>query len=286
MPEIAELLDRIDELYQVCLELSSQMKIQGKRGPKVRVNFLKRLKSIERILSVAYKSISEYKDPTLEKHLHKMKKNVDEITYLIDTKRKIREKYREILNERGITIKDQRGIVNCLEKGYYASVHWLNCCLANPIYDFIENARYIIDTRIFPETMRIETRGMLDELGFTEVIEILSEVDQNLIQGHFKDCLDNCRKALMRVVEHLVLEIEEKPKASFEGNMNILVEQGVIDQLEKRDFSTFFSILSQKSQHEMIGTETPLSPSDCNYLIDMTYARLKRILLKFKDFQS
>jgi len=201
---------------------------------------------------------------------------------LINTNRIIRQRYKNILLARDVPVANHSGIIVNYEKGYKNGAYWLIYCLSSPFYNFLEKGRYIFETRIFPDKIRTDVNIMLVEYNFTEVIEALELIDENLIQNHFKDCVDNCRKSIMKTVEHLNIKIGKTPKTSFEGNLSKLVDNGIIDIVEKRDYVTFFSILSQRSQHEMIGDELTLTPADCIYLIDMTYARLKRLLYKFQ----
>lgn len=286
MTEFIEISDYIEDLYQEILLLAADYMRGKKTGGLNRLTIVKKLKELERLLLIMYDNILKFKEPTIENDVNKMKQSMDEIKYLINTNRIIRQRYKNILNARNVSETNHSGIIINYEKGYKKGAYWLIYCLSNPFYNFVEKGRYIFETRIFPDKIRTDVYNMLVEYKFTEVIEALELIDENLIQNHFKDCVDNCRKSIMKTVEYLNIKIGKTPRTSFEGNLSILVDNGIIDVVEKRDYVTFFSTLSQRSQHEMIGDELTLTPADCIYLIDMTYARLKRLLYKFQMLQT
>jgi len=279
----SDLLDETEKLLLKTLEITTFMKSDPKeQTPKNRTSVVSNLKAIERNLLLVYHNASRFKEPTIEQILNDMNDDIKKISYLINTNRPIQKVYLDVLKARNVgTTYGIFGILNCLEKGDYDSTHWLTYCLCATIYDFIEKTKFIMNSRVLPSEIRELVKKNLDDLGQSEINEIFELIDENLIAKHYKDCIDNCRKALMRIAEVIVLKLGEEAKTSYEGNLNIMSEKNVIDSLEKRDFSTFFSILSQKSQHEGLDMTNKLTSEDCSYFIDTTYIKLKRLLDKF-----
>lgn len=279
-----DLLNETEELLLKTLDITGSMKNDSKeQTAKNRLFVVSNLKAIERNLLLVYNNAIRFKEPTIEQVLNNMSKDIKNVSYLINTARPIQKKYSDVLQAKGVEISNSVicGILNCLEKGYYNSTHWLTYCLGNSIYDFIEKARFIMNSRVIPSERRELVKKKLDDLGQSKINEIFELIDENLIAKHYKDCIDNCRKALMRVSEAIVLKLGREAQTSYEGNLNIMTKMNMIDSIEKRDFSTFFSILSQKSQHEELDETNKLTPEDCSYLIDATYIKLKRMLDKF-----
>jgi hypothetical protein len=138
---------------------------------------------------------------------------------------------------------------------------------------------------IFPTELRADVRNRLSELGFADVLVCLDEIDGNFIVEHRKDCVDCCRKALMKTVEYIISSKGQRVTQSFEGNLSILVEIGMLDNVDKRDVISLFSFLTQKSQHELLESETKMTNEDTNYAIGLTYNKIRRLLDKLMELE-
>jgi len=217
----------------------------------------------------------------LEPYVEGMKLILNEISYLITSARMERRRFT-------VEYRTYQDLDNVYEA--FRAHRWDNCIktrgyIQGLMVEFLENFDLIHRLRIFPMERKARIRSKLSDRNYEDVLECLSQADENAIAGpiHYKDCADRCREAFEKLVTHFARETDGKPRSS-EANMTHLQGKGLFEVPTKIYMVAFNAFLSQVGPHGLSKKE--LAEDDVNYILEETYLNLSRILERYDEYMK
>jgi hypothetical protein len=226
---------------------------------------IKNVLSLQRMIELLCEDIKKLGDEKTKHYIERFMANLTTIQYLI----------------RGSS--SSSGVCDYIDSGLFTRALSSFTMIRSLMYQILEDVRLIYALRLYPIEEKMALKSLLTNYGFLEVTKCLDEAETNLVEKHFKDCIDRGREALEKTVTSILTAEGKKPSNSFSTDIGTLSGMDIIDKETKKLTEATYSYLSEAGAHGRAGEVTA---GDAHYSLKEVYMRIDILLKKYSAYLS